>query len=143
MGHMVTRYNRRLIADGRVALHAADSHMIPYPDQSFDRILAVHTLYFWSEPVTHRREIYRVMKDSARFVLCFGPRDDTRRVQKFPEAVYRFHSANGVRSFLTEAGFVEIHLDRQPLASRDLVFALAHRPRIVEGHVHSSGAAFP
>lgn len=143
MVRMATQRNRHLIQEGRVALHAADSRTIPYPNQSFDRVLTVHTLYFWSEPIAYLQEIYRVMNDGARLVLCFGPRDDVLMVKNFPETVYRFYSPEEVRSFLTGAGFVEIHLDCQAIASRDLVFALAQRPRIVEGHVRGSGAALP
>ena len=79
------------------------------------------------------------MKDGARFVLCFGPRDDTLMVKKFPETVYRFYHADEVRRFLTEAGFVEIHMNCQPIASRDLVFAVAQRPRVADGRVSSMG----
>ena len=143
MVRMATERNRRLIEAGRVALHAADSRTIPYPNQSFDRVLTVHTLYFWSQPVAYLQEIYRVMKAEARLVLCFGPRDDVLMVKNFPATVYRFYSPEEMHSFFTEVGFVEIHVSCQAIASRDLVFAIAHRPRIVEGYERSSGAALP
>lgn len=73
MVRMATQYNQRAINEGRVALLLADSRALPYPEGSFDRVYAVHTLYFWHDPQRHLQEIYRVMKPGARFVLTFGP----------------------------------------------------------------------
>ena len=46
-------------------------------------------------------------------------------VRKFPATVYRFFSTDEVRTFLSDAGFGEIHMVRQTVAARDLVFAVA------------------
>lgn len=129
MLQMATRYNQHLIKAGRVALHLTQSSAIPYPDRSFDRILAVHTLYFWTEPLVHLLEIFRVMKDDARLVLCFTPKEDPQMVNQFPATVYRFYSIDDVHGFLTDTGFGEIHLVRQSVAARHLVFASARRPQ--------------
>jgi SAM-dependent methyltransferase len=127
MLRMATRYNHGLIKGGRVALHLADSRALPYPDGSFDRVFAVHTLYFWTEPEAHFREISRVMKEGAQFLLCFGPQEDTDMVRKFPATVYRFFSTDEVHMFLSDAGFGEFHMVRQTVAARELVFARARR----------------
>ena len=46
MVRMARRRSRRLIEGGRVELQLADSARIPYPDGIFDRVYAIHTLYF-------------------------------------------------------------------------------------------------
>jgi len=127
MVHTATRWNQEFIRQGRVKVQCASSLQIPYPPQSFDRVYATHTLYFWEYPQRHLQEIYRVMKNGARFVLTFGPRDDEETVAKFPTTVYRFYTRDEVQSFLEEAGFSDIHLEHHQIAARTLVFAIAHR----------------
>lgn len=122
-----TRWNQQLIKQGRIEVQGASSLQIPYPSQSFDRVYATHTLYFWEDPQRHLREIHRVMKNGARFVLTFSPREDEETVAKFPTSVYRFYTKDEVQNFLEEAGFIDIHMEGQRIGSRELVFAIAHR----------------
>ena len=65
MCRMATRRNRQAVAGGRVALRQAAVEALPYPDGSFDKVLAVHTLYFWREPERALSEIRRVLKTTA------------------------------------------------------------------------------
>jgi ubiquinone/menaquinone biosynthesis C-methylase UbiE len=127
MVHTATRWNQQLITQGRVKVRCASSLQIPYPTQSFDRIYATHTLYFWEHPLRHLQEIHRVIKPGARFVLTFGPREDEDMVAKFPTTVYRFYTIDEVQSLLEEVGFSDIHLEHHQVASRMLVFAIVHR----------------
>jgi ubiquinone/menaquinone biosynthesis C-methylase UbiE len=127
MVHTATRWNQQFITQGRIEVQCASSLQIPYPTQSFDRVYATHTLYFWEYPQRHLQEIYRVMKNGARFVLTFGPREDEETVAKFPATVYRFYTKDEVSLLLEKAGFVDIHMECQRIGSKELVFAVAHR----------------
>src|SRR5262245_3133438 len=71
MVRMATYRNRQFLKQGRIEVKRANSAQIPYPDARFDRAYAIHTLYFWPDPYIHLREIFRVMKPGARFVLGF------------------------------------------------------------------------
>src|SRR5262245_38088427 len=57
MVRMARHRNRQGIKEGRVEVQRADSACIPYPDGCFDRVYAIHTLYFWADPHVHLREI--------------------------------------------------------------------------------------
>lgn len=127
MVRMAGHYNRRLIEKGQVELKLADSSRLPYPDECFDKLYAIHTLYFWAEPRLHLREIARVMKEGSCLVIGFRPRDDERAVANFPATVYRFYTSGEVRSMLKEAGFTEVHMVCHQISSRDTVFGVAHR----------------
>jgi ubiquinone/menaquinone biosynthesis C-methylase UbiE len=127
MVHTATRWNRQLIKEGRVEVRCASSLQIPYPTQSFERVYATHTLYFWEAPQRHLREIHRVMKNGARFVLTFGPQEDEETVAKFPVTVYHFYTKDEVQRFLEKARFIAIHMECRRIGSRELVFAIAHR----------------
>ena len=95
----------------------ASSDRIPYPDAHFERVCAVHTLYFWNKPQLHLKEIHRVTRAGGRFVLAFTPKEDLHTVASFPTAVYRFYSIEETRRFFAEVGFNHLEIIREPVAS--------------------------
>ena len=122
MYEMARRRCAPLLQGGRLALHLGSSQAMPYPDAHFDRVLAVHTLYFWSSPTEHLREIHRVMKERAVCVLGFRPKEDPHAAS-FPETVYTFYARDVVRDLLFDVGFANITLD-EPVPGLVLARAL-------------------
>ena len=120
--------NRQRRSNGHVLIEVkqASSDRIPYPNAHFDRVYAVHTVYFWNNPLVHLREIRRVMTANGRFVLAFTPKEDPHAVASFPTTVYRFYSIEEATRFLAEAGFRGVTMVRESIASRDTVFAVCH-----------------
>jgi ubiquinone/menaquinone biosynthesis C-methylase UbiE len=104
MLRMASRRNRHHIAARRVLLQVSDGNPLPFPESSFDKVYAVHVVYFWPEPRDQLREISRVLKPAGRFVLGFRPRGDERTAD-FPSSVYRFHEADEVERLLADCGF--------------------------------------
>jgi ubiquinone/menaquinone biosynthesis C-methylase UbiE len=90
---MASQRNRKAIAGGLVRLDLGDSASLPYPSQSFDRAVSVHTLYFWPEPLDHLREIQRVLKPGGRLVLGFKP--DSGEARRSLSAVHLHVSNSG------------------------------------------------
>jgi ubiquinone/menaquinone biosynthesis C-methylase UbiE len=129
MVDMAQTFSRDSIAKGLIEVRQASSDQIPYPDQSFDRIFAVHTLYFWNDPLAHLREIRRVCRVGGRFVLAFGPREDARAVAAFPKAVYIFYSIDETQRLLAEAGFYSVTMSRERITAREIVFAVGYPRR--------------
>jgi SAM-dependent methyltransferase len=117
--------NRTAIAQGRIDVQQASSDRIPYPAAHFDRSFAVHTIYFWNDPLRHLAEIRRVMGTYGRFVLAFTSREDPRTVASFPPTVYRLPSVEETKGLLFEAGFANAGMLYEPIESRAVVFAVA------------------
>jgi ubiquinone/menaquinone biosynthesis C-methylase UbiE len=109
MLRMATGRCQAAINAGRVKLVQGDSERLAFPSESFTKALAVHTLYFWSEPLVHLMEIHRVLRPGGRLILAFRTADDPGS-RNFPSTVYRFHSADHVATLLREAGFVDVAL---------------------------------
>jgi len=109
MYEMARRRCAPLLQSGRLELHLGSSQAMPYPDAHFDRVLAVHTLYFWNNPTEHIREIHRVMKGSGVCVLGFRPKEDPHAAS-FPETVYTFYSRDVVHDLFFDVGFANINL---------------------------------
>jgi len=104
MHDLASRRCDALLGAGRVDLRAGDTRRLPYPDRSFSRALAVHLLYFWSDPLEHLREVHRVLRDGGRFVIAFRDKSDPGAAD-FPPPLYTFYETGMVRRLLAEAGF--------------------------------------
>lgn len=61
--------NRASVEAGRVVLGHADFQALPFPDGSFDKVLASNVIYFWTDPHAALREIMRVLKPGGRLVV--------------------------------------------------------------------------
>lgn len=112
MVDLASRRCAALIAEGRVELRCADSSALPFADRSFDKVLAVHTIYFWSDPAGHLREIARVMRPGGVVVLGFRPASDPA-CRDFPASVYSFYEQAEVRALLDGAGFGDVTMDER------------------------------
>lgn len=56
------RRNAEAIRAGRMELKQGDITALPYPDQSFDIVYSLHSIYFWKHPRDGLQEIKRVLK---------------------------------------------------------------------------------
>ena len=126
MVEVAARYNRKLIAEGRVELKRGEINRLPYLDNRFDKVYSVHTIYFWQTPTEGLREIARVLKPGGRLVLGFRPKDG-QTASVFPHTIYTHYTSDEVRELLGKSGFGIVQMvDRQP-SRRPVSFAVASR----------------
>jgi arsenite methyltransferase len=96
-----TAFNRALVAAGR-----ASSTVIL---RSFDRAVAINTIYFWPEPVRDLAEIRRVLKPTGVLGLAAMTRAAAAHLTASGEP-FRIYDATQLRSMLTEAGFSRVDI---------------------------------
>ncbi len=63
--------NRRAVRAGRVTLQQGDAAHLPFGEQQFDKVISIHTFYFWSEPAVILAEIFRVLKPGGMCIITF------------------------------------------------------------------------
>jgi SAM-dependent methyltransferase len=118
---------QRWIDAGHAQVTLASSAQIPHPDARFDAALAVHVVYFWSEPRVDLGEIRRVLRPGGRLLLGYRPRDE-HTVAALPATVYALRTADEIEKLLDESGFVAIRSTVQAIGSAHYVFTEARRP---------------
>lgn len=68
------RLNEHLVEQGCAQFQQGSSEQLPFEASTFNKVLTVHTLYFWKNPGDHLAEIRRVMKPNSLFCIAFGDR---------------------------------------------------------------------
>ncbi len=121
------RRNKALIRNGSVQVEKCASDNLLFPPASFDKALAVHTLYFWQPAEPHLRSIAKTLSAGGRFLLAFRPAEDTAVSANFPAGIYTFRTTPEVESLVTACGFDIIASERRDIPGNTMVWLLTVR----------------
>lgn len=103
----VARSRRGIRTAGtRADLRQGDASTLPWPSESFNAVVAIHSFQFWPDPEESLREISRVLTMSGR--ILFILRDHERRTSDWlPNRLSRSPTeVEDTRSLLECSGFV-------------------------------------
>ena len=114
MRRTAKRRNRREIAAGPISVEIGDSENVPYPADSFDKWISVHTVYFWPDLRAGLCEAVRVLRPGGELFLGFHPSDNADVAAQLPPSVYALPSLASVESTLADVGFAEITTSSHP-----------------------------
>jgi ubiquinone/menaquinone biosynthesis C-methylase UbiE len=129
MLRIARRRNAAALKCGRMALALADSRRIPYPDDSFDKVYGVHTVYVWPKAEPHLGELFGVMAPGGRLILGYQPREDARFVAQFSASAYLFRSVEEVERAVAGCGFRPVRSETRKAAGGIMAWTVAEKPR--------------
>jgi ubiquinone/menaquinone biosynthesis C-methylase UbiE len=66
--------NAWAVQAGRVVLQQGDLMSLPFENEQFDKILSIHTFYFWPDKMRGISEIRRTLKTGGKLVLTLSTR---------------------------------------------------------------------
>jgi SAM-dependent methyltransferase len=66
------RRNRAALAGGRLTLLRGDIARLPFGNHQFDKILSIHTLYFWPDPHAICHNLIKLLTHGGRLVSTFA-----------------------------------------------------------------------
>ena len=120
--------NRALIDEGRVKLRPATVDHLPFPNGSFDRALAVNTIYFWPDQLTGLTEIRRVLRDDGFLVLAsMTPETSAQSPTARPEYGFCVPDRNALELLPQQAGFKRVTCDIYQEEAKRLDGTIFHR----------------
>ncbi len=98
------RRNNALVRSGQVQFLEADAADLPFPDNSFDKVFTVNTLYFWPDPARTLGSIRRVLTPGGSLLIAIRPKE---LMQHMPFVKYGFmmYDAPDVEALLADNGF--------------------------------------
>ncbi len=69
MMRVANRRNAQARRAGHLDLRHGDAMALPFADLQFEKVLSIHTFYFWSDPAHGIAEIFRVLKPGGIMVV--------------------------------------------------------------------------
>ncbi len=64
--------NKAFLSSKKVSFYLYDGVTIPFPDNLFEKIFTVNTIYFWTKPELLLAELYRVIKRNGILNITFA-----------------------------------------------------------------------
>jgi ubiquinone/menaquinone biosynthesis C-methylase UbiE len=110
MVRAASRRNARAIKEGRMSIRQGDVANLPFADGQFDKILSIHTLYFWPDPARAVAEMRRVLKLGGVLALTLSP----GKVEATVDAGYRSIVDGQVLPAMERLGFAAVSLEQGP-----------------------------
>ena len=107
--------NRKTIKDGRCSVMQADVSELPLPDEYFDLATAFETVYFWPGPDKSFREVCRVLKKGASFMIVNESDGNNPSDEKWTKIIdMKIYGEEELKKLLLDAGFskVESFIDK-------------------------------
>ena len=81
---------------------------IPFPEDYFDWILTLNTIYFWENPSSDIEELYRVLIKGGSLLICFRPKE---MAEKLPVTQFGFklYTLDDALALVKSGGFTQIN----------------------------------
>lgn len=96
--------NRNFVSQKQAFFSLYDGNIIPFENESFDKIYTVNTIYFWQEPEKLLLEIYRVLKPNGNFCLTFAE-EDFMKTLPFTQFEFKLYSTEKAEELIGKSSF--------------------------------------
>jgi ubiquinone/menaquinone biosynthesis C-methylase UbiE len=121
------KLNSGALASRRLELQRGSVSALPFPDASFDKVVAVHSFQFWPDPEGDLQEVKRVLRPGGSLVLVLRLSKRHWSNADVNAPAKASHQLRAVQDALASAGFVEVivHGKKDVVARRPSVRALS------------------
>ena len=127
------RHNRQTVRHGRVHLVRGRIDALPWRDDTVDKILAVHVVYFAG--VAGVREAWRVLRPGGRIVILATDRSAMTRWKFTQSSTHELFDVRGLSDLLVRGGFAANEISVKADQAR------IWRPRFAGGRDQVTAAA--
>ena len=115
MVHTASRRNVKAIKAGRVSLRHGDLATLPFPDNQFDKIYTIQTLYFWPDPFHVLAEIFRVLQPDGMLVITLSTgKLDSNEVTGLEH--YQHTLEEQIVPAMKQQGFTQAFIEQGPVS---------------------------
>ena len=104
--------NRKNVLCRKAVIEQASVSELPFEDNTFDKIIAVETYYFWPDKLNDLKEVLRVLKRGGQLMLVFEMLFDEQDPDKWTAVEKRLDiqavRVEDIQNMLRDAGFINI-----------------------------------
>jgi len=104
--------NRNFVSQKQAFFSLYDGNVIPFEEESFDKIFTVNTIYFWQEPDKLLLKIYRVLKSNGNFCLTFAEEDFMKKLP-FTQFEFELYSTEKAQKLIEKSPFKIVYTETQ------------------------------
>jgi ubiquinone/menaquinone biosynthesis C-methylase UbiE len=101
--------NADAIRAGRMELNRGDAGSVPYPDDSFDVVFSLHSIYFWNDPVECLKGFRRALKPGGLLAITIQPKN--RWGERIGSPGMTLFSGDQVGELFSSAGFRNVRME--------------------------------
>jgi len=112
MVQAASQCNANAIRSGRMELKQGDVTALPYPDQSFDIVYSLHSIYFWQSPVNCLKEIKRVLKPDGLLAITIQPKDKWN--PRVDSTIMTLYFGEDLAALFSDAGYRNVRVELSP-----------------------------
>ncbi|MEP6693446.1 MAG: class I SAM-dependent methyltransferase [Chloroflexota bacterium] len=110
MVRVASKRNADAIKSLRMELGQGDAGSIPYPDDSFDIVFSVHSIYFWKDAIQCLKGFRRVLKPGGLLAITIQPKNRWRQEETDPPGMTLFFG-DQIKEMFSSAGFHNIQME--------------------------------
>jgi ubiquinone/menaquinone biosynthesis C-methylase UbiE len=127
MVSLASKRNAAAIEAGQVAIRQGNVAHLPYASESFDKVCAIETFYFWPNPLAGLREIWRVLKPNGRASIVMEYSKESVMPEKTARVVAQvgvpYYSGVELLHLLNRAGFERVRYVTAPSNGHGWLYA--------------------
>ncbi len=114
------RRYQSLVRSGRLELRCAPVEMLPFPPAHFNKACTVNSLFYWSDAVRALGEIYRVLEDGGRLVVCVTQKGSIEN-KRFAAHGIGLYEDEEVCGMLERVGFGKVKMSQASDMHREFI----------------------
>jgi len=95
------------IKSGQVTFTHASVEKLPYPDQTFDKVISINSIYFWPDAQKGIQELSRVLKQNGLILISYRSKDYLDQIDLANQNFTKFHP-DDIQGILEKNGFNKV-----------------------------------
>ena len=105
------KLNASYIKAGKMEISSGSVACISYPEDSFDKALSLHSIYFWPSPIEGLQELRRVLKVNGILAITIQPKDAWNELQRNGIVSGALYSGSEIVEMLIGTGFRNVRVE--------------------------------
>ena len=130
MLRQAARRNRLAIKKSKTRICHGNVSMLPFLDESFNKVCSIETFYFWPDPPKNLQEVKRVMKPGGTIAISMDiskeGENDSEILNKAKRLGIQIYSGVEMKSLLLSAGFVNVTYEAIPVRGKGWLCAIGN-----------------